>query len=84
MFSTVFDNTDKPKKSNLGAKIFASKSCHFQAVSGPENINDVDYAHAKSVYKDFETKRLGEYYDLYVQSHTIMLADVFENFGKMP
>ena len=54
---------DKPKKSNLGAKLFASKSCHFQAVSGPENINDVDYAHAKSVYKNFETKRLGEYYD---------------------
>ena len=32
------------------------------------------------VCKDFETKNLGEYYDLYVQSNTLLLADVFENF----
>ena len=27
-----------------------------------------------------EFKSLGDYYDLYVQSDTLMLADVFENF----
>ena len=32
------------------------------------------------VCKDFETKNLGEYYDLYVQSNTLLLADVCENF----
>ena len=34
------------------------------------------------VSKDFE-KKLGEYHDLYVQSQTLMLADVFENFRNM-
>ena len=32
-----------------------------------EEITDSDYACAKTVCKDFETKNLGEYHDLYVQ-----------------
>ena len=35
-----------------------------------KDITDVDYAHAKKVCKDFETKNLGEHYDLYVQNNT--------------
>ena len=46
-----------------------------------EDITDTDYAHG--VCKDFETKNLGEYHDLYVQSNTLLLADVFENFRNM-
>ena len=45
-----------------------------------EDITDTDYAHAKRVFKDFEIKNLGEYHDLYVQSDTLLLVDVFENF----
>ena len=44
-----------------------------------EDITDADYVHAKNVCKDFEIKNLGEY-DLYVQSDTLLLADVLENF----
>ena len=37
----------------------------------------------KRVCKDFEIKNLGGYHDLYVQSDTLLLADVFENFSNM-
>ena len=45
-----------------------------------ENITDVDYRHAKRLFKNLDNKNLGDYYDLYVQSDTLLLADVFENF----
>ena len=48
-----------------------------------EDIADANYAHANSVCKDFEIKNLAEYHDLYVQSNTLLLADIFENFRKM-
>ena len=45
-----------------------------------EDISDIDYRHANNVFKRFELKNLGDYHDLYVQSDTLLLADVFENF----
>ena len=44
------------------------------------NIDDIDYRHGNNVFKRFKLKNLGEYHDLYVQSDTLLLADVFENF----
>ena len=44
------------------------------------SITDVDYRHAKRVFKEFNIKYLGEYHNLYVQSDTFLLADVLENF----
>ena len=48
-----------------------------------EDITDANYAHTKIVCKDFEIKNIGEYHDLQVQSDTLLLADVFENFRNM-
>ena len=45
-----------------------------------EDINNEDYAHAQKVWHVFEINNLGEYHDLYVQSDTLLLEDVFENF----
>ena len=36
--------------------------------------------HRKRVCVDFKIKNLEEYRDLYIQTDTIFLADVFENF----
>ena len=48
-----------------------------------EDITDKDYAHAQKVFEEFKLKNLGDYHDLYVQSDTLLLADVFENFRNM-
>ena len=48
-----------------------------------KNITDTDYIHANKVFKEVKLKHLGEYHDLHVQSDTLLLADVFENFRNM-
>ena len=46
-----------------------------------KDITDVHYRHAKRVFKSL--KILGDYHGLYVQSYTLLLADVFENFRNI-
>ena len=48
-----------------------------------EDIDDIDYRHGNNVFKGFKLENLGDYHDLYVQSDTLLLADVFENFRDM-
>ena len=48
-----------------------------------EDTTDSEYAPAKTVSKDFEMKNVGEYNVLYVQSNTLLLAEVFKNFRNM-
>ena len=45
-----------------------------------ENIDDIDYRHGNNVLKIFKLTNLGEYHDLYIQSDTLLLTDVSENF----
>ena len=45
-----------------------------------ESITSVDYRLAKRVYKKFKINNLDDYQDLYIQSDTSLLEDVFENF----
>ena len=47
-----------------------------------EDIKEVDYRHAR-VFKNLSNNNLGDYHDLYVQRDTILLTDVFENFGNI-
>ena len=44
-----------------------------------KGIRDGDYAHAQNVFEESVLKNLSNYHDLYVQSDTLLLADVFEN-----
>ena len=47
-----------------------------------ENISETDYRHANNNLNLGDLGDLGDYHDLYVQSDTLLLADVFENFRK--
>ena len=48
-----------------------------------EDIDDIDYRHGNNVFNKFKLNNLGDYHDLYVQSDTLLLPDVFENFRDM-
>ena len=66
-----FDETSLPDKES------------FYSSLNMENIDDIDYRHGNNVFKKFKLKNLGEYHALYVQSDTLLLADVFENFRNI-
>ena len=45
-----------------------------------EDITDIDYRHAKTVFEELEMNNLGDRHDLYVKSYTLLLPDIFDNF----
>ena len=45
-----------------------------------KDISDKDYTHTQKLFEKLKLKNLGVYHDLHVQSNTLLLADVFENF----
>ena len=68
------DNWERFNKMSLPSKE------SFYSNLNMENIDDIDYRHGNNVFKRFKLKNLGEYHNLYVQSDTLLLADVFKNF----
>ena len=66
----------------INETIFLEKEDFYSRLN-MEDIADADYTHTKRVCEDFEIKNLGEYYDLYVQSGTLLLVDIFENFRNV-
>ena len=42
-----------------------------------KDFTDEDYTHAQKVFEELGLKNLGDYHDLYVESDTLLLADVF-------
>ena len=75
-----YEYTDDWKKFN---EVSLSEKEDFYSHLNMEDITNADYSHAKRVCKHFEKKNLEEYHDLYVQSDTLYLADVFENCRNM-
>ena len=65
-----FNETSIPSKESFYSKLTM------------ENISETDYRHANNVFKTLKRNNLGDFHDLYVQSDTLLLADVFENFRK--
>ena len=55
----------------------------FYSSLNMEDITEVDHRHAERVFKSLNNKNLGDYHDFYVQSDTLLLADVFENFRNL-
>ena len=60
-------------------ELLRGKEAYYSSLN-MEDILDVDYRHPKKVFKNITDKNLGDYHDLYVQSDTLLLVDVFENF----
>ena len=58
---------------------FPDKEFRFDGLNN-KHITNEERAHALKVWSTFKTKNLGDYHDSYVQSDTLLLADVFENF----
>ena len=48
-----------------------------------EDITDADHKYSKRVCKDVKMINFGEYHNLYIQSDTLLLPDVFNNFWSM-
>ena len=55
----------------------------FHSSLNMQDIAEIDYRHALKEFNEFNIKNLGKYHDLYVQSDTILLADVFESFRNL-
>ena len=75
-----YDYMDAWEKFN---KTILPEKEEFYSNLNMEDVTEPDYIHAKIVYKNFEIKNLGGYYDLCLKSDKLLLANIFENFRTM-
>ena len=71
------DNWERFNETSLSSKE------SFYSNLNMDDIDDIDYRHGNNVFNKFKLNNLGDYHDLYVQSDTLLLADVFENFRDL-
>ena len=67
----------------FGETLLPEKDDFYCNLNMEDIITNADYAHAKRVCKNFKIRKSEEYHFLYVQSDTLLLADIFENFRNM-
>ena len=65
-----FDQTELPTKEQ------------FYSILNDQHVTNGEYNHVRKVWKTFNIKTMGEYYDLYLESDVLLLADVLESFRK--
>ena len=63
-----FDETSLPNKKSFYRELYL------------EDITNEDYTHIQKIFEELKLKNLGNYHDFYVQSDTLLLADVLEKF----
>ena len=63
-----FDETSLPDKKGFYRELYL------------EDITHKYYKHGQKVSEELKLKNFGDYHDFYVQSDTVLLIDVFENF----
>ena len=55
----------------------------FYSKLNMSGINEVEYQHARNVWNKFKLKNMGDYHDLYLKTHVVLLTNVFESFRSV-
>ncbi|HUR98246.1 MAG TPA: DNA polymerase [Pyrinomonadaceae bacterium] len=71
-----FDSMDKLEETKL-----PPHAAFYSRLRG-NNISDEEYRHAQQVWDTFGFSKFRQYHDLYCQTDTVLLADVFENYRR--
>ena len=78
-----FDETSLPDKKAFYSELYQEDITDKDITDITDDITitkDITDAHAQNLFKKLKLKSLGDYHDFYVQSNTLLLADVFGNF----